>query len=219
LECRRPPTVADSQARTPSSPLTRGVFHFSPRQEDSRQGPVGVGSARCELYVYAWQQNNACRLQLNHCGVDGNNESNIVCLSLADERTVACGQQIDACGQQVQCDCPTGEALAVPEAPNTVHLTPQQRDVALRSANEQCQAVSGLPSWAANAPPPPPCFFSIRECTRGTASDIGCIERNEMLSCGVRATICDTPVKCECPDAGLMSATPAPTRESAHSAR
>ncbi len=203
--CRHPPPRPTSNAVPRGPQLTSGVFHFSPRQEDSRQGPVGVGSARCELYVYPWANSGECRVQLNHCGLSAGSQTELLCLSLADEHTVRCGQQFNACGQMVQCDCPAGEALPVEEAPGTVHVNPQQRDVILRSENGLCEARSGLPSWAANAPPPPPCYFSIHECEQ--PGDAGCIDRNEMLSCTVRATICSRPVKCECPNEGTMQRT------------
>ena len=177
-------------------------------QRDSRQGPVGVGSARCELYVYPWTGDGACRLQLTHCGLQPGSDTELACLSLADEHTLRCGQQFNACGQTAQCDCPVGEALPVEDPPGIVHVTPQQRDVILRSASGLCEARSGLPAWAENAPPPPPCYFAIHECEQSAnARDAGCIDRSEMLSCTVQANICSRPVKCDCPDVGTMQRT------------
>lgn len=120
-------------------------------------------------------------------------------MSLADERTARCGQQFDACGQTVQCDCPVGPAQPVAEAPNTVHLTPYQRDIVLRSDDGRCEARSGLPAWAQNAPPPPPCFFTIHEADPSTD---GGIDRTEMVSAPGRVSICGRPIKCELPDGG-----------------
>lgn len=178
--------------RHPSGPPP--VFHFTPHTEDFRAGPVGTGLNRCELYVYPWANNGRCVVQLNHCALEREGSQRVLCLSLADERTVSCGETIDACGQRAQCDCPPGAAPPVPEPPGMMHLSPTRLGEVVRGTQAGCEArTTQLPG--VNGPPPSPCILAVRECDAAGA----CGERTVMLSCSVRDQVCGRPVRCDCP--------------------
>lgn len=172
-------------------PLAPGVYRFTPKAEDDEVGPVGTGSARCGLYVYAWANDGHCKLQLNHCSLASPTSSDVVCMSLADERTIPCGGTDTACGQTIECVCPPGATAApVPLAAGTVHLT--NAGAGPRISHGACDA---HPTTIPGGPPPAPCIVAIHEC------DLlgGCNDRELMFSCGARDTVCDTPVVCDCP--------------------
>jgi hypothetical protein len=158
-------------------------------------GPVGSARQRCNLYVYPWQNDGHCKFQLNHCVLEQNDT--LACIALADEHSLACAEHYDACGQDVQCVCPAdGKAAPVPDEPGTIHVTATSIGQTVRGSSHNCEArVSRLPGDA-EGPSPAPCIFSIHDCSHGR-----CIDRFEMLSCPLRATICERPVKCDCPPA------------------
>ena len=182
--------------RPRNEPAPRGPSTITPRAEGFSFGPYGIDGAECAAYVYTWDPARpSCRLQLNHCGRD-RRTNEVVCLSLADERTVACGGSFDACGQRVSCACPTGAPEAVPEVPGTVAIRPppaQDRWTG-ESSGMRCEAsLSEIPGTR-DSGLPPLCVVAIHECPPGEA----CIDRTEMLSCRGRGTICGRPVRCEC---------------------
>jgi len=179
---------------TPAPASPPGIFRFEPKAEETRVGPVGTGLFRCELYVYAWSAKlGRCRVQVNHCSLERAGSTQVVCLSLADERTLACGARADACGQQIECVCPRGAAAPVPDAPGMVHLTPTGLGQTVRGA--KCTARVVEPPG--KGPPPAPCVLSVEE--RGVEGEP--VKRTQMLSCGVRSTVCGRPVRCDCPGA------------------
>lgn len=190
----------------PAMPPPPVVFRFTPHAEDWRTGPVGSGNNRCELYVYAWEPPGPCRVQVNHCQLDDDGQT--LCMSLADERSIACGAQENVCGQVAQCDCPTGAPPPFPEAPGTIHLVSGDRSTTIRSPDGRCTAhTSGLPGNAdQQGPPPRPCILSLRECDAAGA----CTERIQMFSCGVRGEICGRPIRCDCPSPRSGEPVPAP---------
>jgi hypothetical protein len=174
------------------SPLKSGVFHITPRTELTHQGPVGTGNARCGLAVYAWEHQRHCTVQVNHCTA-GESFGSVRCLSLADERTVACGATFDACGQTVQCDCPQGDASPVTDQPGTVHVTRTTGTVT--SSDGTCVARANVPEWARNGPAPAPCILEVQTREGSTWNTT-----TQMLSCGVRTFVCAHPVVCDCPE-------------------
>ena len=174
----------------PATPPEPGEIALTPHREDSRVSPVGTGSARCEVYLYAWA-GEGCRFQLNHCAIEHEGSDSVVCLSLADERSLGCGATADACGQTVRCACPEGPAPVEPEDPATWHVRPTERGARTASADGRCTAtVTEIPG----GPPPAPCIFDVHECDASGA----CLDRQHMASCGVRTTLCDRPLRCDC---------------------
>jgi hypothetical protein len=185
-----------NDAGPPAHAAPPPTFHFTPHAEDWRTGPVGTGLSRCELYVYAWDNAGHCRVQLNHCALEEEGSSEVVCMSLADERTIPCGGTTNACGQLAQCDCPTGAPPIEPEAPGTFHFLSGDRSRTFQSADYRCTAMAtGLPGGG-EGPPPAPCIISLRECPPAGPP---CVERIQMLSCGIRSDLCGRPVRCDCP--------------------
>jgi hypothetical protein len=198
LGCGKAPTPAPNggQPSAEVAPhLVPGTFRFTPKNESTNVGPVGTGLARCGLYVYEWAPSEKqCKVQVNHCEAVREGSEEVRCLSLADERTLSCGGRADACGQQIECVCPTGDAEKVQDAPGTVHVTPTAIGQSFESNDRKCQAK--VTTLGAEGPPPAPCILGIHECP-GPAG--ACLDRTQMLSCGIRSEVCGHPVKCDCP--------------------
>lgn len=163
---------------------------MTPHDEMTTVGPLGTGLARCAVMLYAWD-GTSCRFQLNHCQATSEHDETVSCLSLADERTVACGATADACGQTVRCVCPEGPAPTVVDAPGTWHVRPDEVGAHVESAS--CRATV---TTIAGGPPPAPCIFDVHETDSAGGAPI---DRQEMLSCGVRSELCGRPVRCDCP--------------------
>ena len=193
---RRAAPNAEHSAAEPAANLVAGTFRFTPKNEATNVGPVGTGLARCGLYVYAWSPGDKqCKVQVNHCEAVRAGSDEVRCLSLADERAVSCGARADACGQQIgNCVCPAGDAEKVQDAPGTVHVTPTAIGQKFESTDQKCQAK--VTTLGVDGPPPAPCILGIHECP---GKPDACIDRTEMLSCGLRSEICSRPVKCDCP--------------------
>lgn len=165
---------------------------MTPHNEMVSLGPYGADNNECGIMLYAWEPSSPrCRYQLNHCGRDP--QSGVVsCLSLADERTVACGAQGDACGQSVRCDCPTGAAPVVQDPPNTVVIAPSA-DGGAWTSGAACSARVARLAGSGDASDEP-CEISIHDCE----SPNQCVDRWETVSCNGRATVCGRSVRCEC---------------------
>ncbi len=197
--CRRapsPPTPASPVAHDVAPPRSHGPREITPHRELIPFGPYGTGANACTAMLYEWDPAHPrCTLQLNHCTVNERGET--LCLSLADERTVACGADFDACGERVTCRCPTGAAPTVPDPPGMVALHPTP-DGTRWSSNEggvRCEARSSEIPGTRDAGLSPLCVVAIRECSAGDV----CNDRVQMLSCGVRAPVCGRPTRCLCP--------------------
>jgi hypothetical protein len=184
-----------NDAGPPSHPAPLPTFHFTPHAEDWSTGPVGTGLQRCQLYVYAWANAGECRLQLNHCSLVEEGSTELVCTSTADERRMPCGGTTNACGQTAQCDCPTGPAPIVPEAPGTFHFLSGDRSRSFQSGDHRCTAAASALPGGGEGPAPAPCIISLRECPE---SGPPCLERVLMVSCGARSEACGRPIRCDC---------------------
>lgn len=197
--CRRPPVAPDAAspvAHNAAPPRARGPREITPHTELVPFGPYGTGANACTAMLYAWDPARPrCVLQLNHCHVNGDGQT--LCLSLADERTVACGADFDACGERVTCRCPAGPAPSVPDPPGMValHPTPDGTRWTSTVGGVRCEARSSEIPGARDAGLTPLCVVAIRECSVGEA----CNDRTEMLSCGARGETCGRPTRCLCP--------------------
>lgn len=186
---------------SPAPPSPPPEVALVPHDELTHVGPVGTGANRCDVALYAWD-GRSCRFQLSHCALAGDR---VVCASLADERTVACGATADACGQAVRCTCPEGAAPHVIDAPGTWHVRPTDRGATTTSGG--CTATVTRIEGGAE---PAPCIFDVRECDPAGR----CVDRRQMMSCGVRSEICGRPMRCDCEgaitDAARAAACAAP---------
>jgi hypothetical protein len=198
VACRpaaRPGVRPIADARPTIAPRPRGPASITPHNEMVPFGPYGTGSAECTVMLYQWDpQHPGCKYQLNHCARD-ERSGQVSCLSVADERTVACGFTGDACGASVRCDCPTGSAPLVPDPPGTVVIAPAA-DGGAWTSGPQCSA--RVARLAGSGAPDEPCEVSVHDCEGGE-----CHDRWVTVSCGGRTSVCDRPVRCECasPDA------------------
>lgn len=169
---------------------------MTPHNELLALGPYGAGSNECTVMLYAWDPRSpGCRYQLNHCSRNASS-GEAVCLSLADERSVRCGESGDACGARVRCDCPTGAAPVVADPSNVMVVSPSA-DGGRWSSGAQCSArVARLAGTGASSDEP--CEISVHDCEGAE-----CHDRWETVSCGGRATVCARPVRCECAQSAL----------------
>ncbi len=192
LLCGCPRTPSPPGAATPpGAPRPRGPRAVTPHNELTAYGPYGTGNNACQVMLYAWDAAHpGCRYQLNHCTAAAGGDPP-VCLSLADERAVACGAEGDACGVSVRCVCPEGAALVVHDPPDVVRIAPSA-DGARWTGPDGCTAHVARLAGRADAGDDP-CEVSVHDCTGGD-----CHDRWVTVSCGGRSEVCGRPVRCDC---------------------
>jgi hypothetical protein len=152
---------------------------------------VGRGKERCSLFLYPWDAAApGCRVSVTHCEEVG---VELQCVSLADERQIACDGKENICGAGVACACPKGPARPVEDPPGTVQLRAGGKGAAWKSPGCRADEVDEL--LRIGKPPFPACLMVIHDCDEGQACD----ERTYTLSCGIRSDVCGRRVHCACP--------------------
>jgi hypothetical protein len=171
---------------------------MTPHNEMISLGPYGPGTSACTVMLYPWDpQHPGCRYQLNHCAQDERTGA-VTCLSLADERSVACGASGDACGSSVRCECPSGDAPIVRDPPDVVVIAPSA-DGGTWTNGARCSARVARLAGTGDRPDEP-CEIAVRDC-----DDRACDDRWVTVSCGMRAEVCGRPVRCECASSAAHS--------------